>query len=119
MKHLTTLLLVVVATAACSKAGSPADRQDVSARMATVVDPIDACYAAALKRDRKLAGVMTLSFVAEAKTGKFINVVVNRDELNDMELQQCVVAEVGKLKLEKPAKTNLAIDYPLEFAPTN
>jgi hypothetical protein len=105
--------------AACSNTGlGGAVRTDITARMETTRDPIAACYATRLKANRKLKGLIVLAVTAEAKTGQFTEVKIRRDELGDPDLNDCVVAEVSKLKLEQPTKSPVQFEYPLQFAPT-
>jgi hypothetical protein len=106
--------------AACGGTGLSADvRTDISARMASAQQPIQACYADALKGNRKLRGTMVLTFATAPTTGVFSDITVARDDLADPTLQRCVIGEVGKLKLEKPQSTRISVsDYPINFAPT-
>jgi hypothetical protein len=119
MKMKTLMLVVLlVAGAACAGTGlGDAARNDITARMQTVRDPIAACYETRLKANRRLAGTVEVSVVAEAKTGQFTSVRIERDDLGDPDLNDCIVAEVKKLKLDKPTKTQLTFRYPLHFAP--
>ena len=112
-------LLLVAAAAACANTGlGDAVRKDVADRMQTVEQPIAACYEAALVKNRKLRGEMTLAFVAAAKTGKFTDVRVTRNDLaGDPELDKCVVDQVSALALARPQKSQTAVTYPLDFAP--
>jgi hypothetical protein len=107
--------------AACGGAGLSSDvRTDISAQMTTAQQPIAACYKDALKGNRKLKGTMVLTFAAAPSTGAFTDITVARDDLGDSTLQQCVVGEVGKLKLAKPQSTRIAVSgYPLDFQPSN
>jgi uncharacterized protein HemX len=103
--------------AGCAGSGfGEATRSDVQARMAAIQAPITRCYEEALKRNRKLQGTMMLAFVAESQTGKFAQVRVARSDVPDPELERCVIEQVGTLKLAAPTKTNLQVEYPLEFA---
>ncbi len=83
--------------------------------MASVQTPINGCYQAALTRNRRAAGGMTLEFVAENGSGKFTGVKVQQSELNDPELDRCVTTQVASLKLAKPTKTNISVTYPITF----
>jgi hypothetical protein len=94
-------------------------RADIQARMQTAQEPIQACYAAALKHNRKLKGMVTVELTAEASTGQFKNVIFRRDEVNDQSVRECITSEVGKLKLQKPSSTNASISYAFRFSPTN
>lgn len=116
-----TLLAAValVGAAGCSKAGMGASvRADVTARMESARDPIVACYASALEKNRKLAGTLVVSFRAAPTSGSFESVQVVRDDVGDPAVTECVLAEIAKLKLATPQKTALAITYPIDFAPT-
>ncbi|HVK77961.1 MAG TPA: AgmX/PglI C-terminal domain-containing protein [Kofleriaceae bacterium] len=113
----TAVALLVPAAAGCKKSGlGPTVRTDVTARMQSAEGPITACYSAALERNRKLRGTLVLTFVAAAGTGQFEQINV-KEGLPDPDLTNCVVAEVGKLKLETPQKTAQAIEYPIRFQP--
>lgn len=114
-------IAALVFIAGCGGAGLSSDvRTDISARMASAQQPIAACYADALKGNRKLKGTMVLTFAAAPSTGVFSDITVARDDVGDPALQRCVMGEVGKLKLEKPQSTRIAVSgYPLNFAPTN
>lgn len=113
------LLALVLATAAgCASSGlGDATRQDVSARMATIQQPVATCYGEALKRNRKLKGSMMVAFSAARDTGKFSNVKVTRNDLSDPELEACVREQVGGLALAQPTKVDVAVEYPLDFNP--
>lgn len=113
-------LLVGAAAAGCGNTGmGQAVRDDITLQMTQAKSPIGKCYETALKANRKLRGMIQLHAVAEAKTGKFINVAIDRNELPDDTLAACVIAEVSKLKLAKPTKSKVAISYPLEFIPAD
>lgn len=94
-----------------------ATRADISARMATAQQPLASCYHAALQKNRKLRGMMVLTFVAAPKTGEFQDITITRDELGDPAVRTCVISEVGKLKLEKPQSSRVSVNYPIRFAP--
>src|SRR4051794_35991625 len=95
--------LPVLAAAACASSGMGAGvRTDVTARMATIEAPVQKCYADALQRDRKIQGTVVLDFRIAPGTGQFEKVEASQQGLADGKLQQCLIDEVGKLKLEKP-----------------
>lgn len=113
-------LLVALLASACSRTGTGSGvRNDITARMQTIQAPVQMCYAVALERNRKLKGVMVLSFRAAPDTGQFDQITVTRDEIADEQVKKCVVDEVAKLKLATPQKTAVTVSYPLDFAPTN
>jgi len=94
-------------------------RKDIQTQMDTVRPAITTCYADALKRNRKLQGQMTLAIKTEPDTGKFKEVNVTQNEVQDPALETCVVNQVTALKLQKPTTTAVATDYPIKFAPSN
>ena len=118
MKHLPILALVL-SFAACSRTGTGgAVRTDITARMTSAQGPIQQCYATVLQTNRKARGMLVVNFRAAPDSGQFDQISVGRDEPNDAALRQCVLAEVGKLKLETPQKTAVQIAYPINFQPT-
>ncbi len=124
--RMTTLVLISTsrlaasAAAGCGNTGmGQSVRDDITLQMTQAKSPIARCYETALKANRKLRGMIQLHAIAEAKTGKFINVAIDRNELPDDALAACVIAQVGKLKLAKPTKSKVAISYPLEFIPAD
>jgi len=123
MSRLSIVTLLVAgasALTACKSAGmGPETRADIAAQMKLAEAPIQACYAEALKRNRRARGVISLQLTAEASTGQFKNVSVLRDEPRDPEVTRCVVTEVGKLKLSKPTSSAVLIDQPIRLMPNN
>ncbi len=120
MKKLTLgcLFTALVGLAACAHNGmGDGVRKDTAARMATTQDPIQTCYATALQKNRKLAGTLLLDIKVEAKTGKFKDVRVVRNDLPDADLEKCVVENVSKLALATPQSSNVSVQYPLQFSP--
>lgn len=108
----------LVFAAGCGGTGLGADtRADITARMTTAQQPLEGCYQAALKTNRKLQGMIVLAFVAAPQTGQFQEITVTHDELGDPGVRKCVIDEVGKLKLEKPQASRVSISYPIHFAP--
>jgi hypothetical protein len=113
-------LVTLGLAAGCGGTGLGAEtRADITARMATAQQPLESCYQTALKQNRKLQGMMVLSFVAAPSTGEFRDITIVRDELNDPSVRKCVIDEVSKLKLEKPQGSRVSISYPIRFAPNN
>ena len=111
---------VTGAVAGCGGTGMGAEtRADITARMTSAQQPLESCYQAALKTNRKLKGMLVLAFVAAPDTGQFQELSVTHDELNDPGMRKCVLDEIGKLKLEKPQASRVSISYPLRFTPSN
>lgn len=120
MKIHMTLTVVSALAAACGGAGLGMEvRTDIQARMTSVKPALDTCYHQALKNNRRLRGMVTIELVAEASSGQFKHVMIRRDEVQSPEVRDCIVAEIGKLKLEKPTSANVQFTYPLRFSPTN
>jgi hypothetical protein len=112
------LLTLLTTAAGCGGTGLGADtRADITARMTTAQQPLEHCYQAALKTNRKLQGMIVLAFVAAPKTGQFEEITVTHDELGDPGVRKCILDEVGKLKLDKPQGARVSISYPIRFAP--
>jgi len=111
-------LAAAVGAAGCGGSGLGADtRADITAQMASAQPPLAACYHTGLQANRKLVGSMVIAFAAAPGTGQFTDIQITRDELGDPALRQCVIDELGKLKLARPPATRLAISYPIHFAP--
>jgi hypothetical protein len=114
------VLASVAAAGACKSAGMGEEtRTAISAKMQSTQSPISACYETALTTNRKLKGMIMLDFIIEASSGQFKNVRTARNDLNDTPLNQCIIAEVEKQKLEKAPSSNVQVLYPLNFAPSN
>jgi hypothetical protein len=90
-------------------------RQDVSTQMTAAEPNLNTCFQAALARNRKVQGTITLGIVAESGTGKFTKVAVQKSDVGDPELERCVIEQISTLKLTKPTKTNLQVEYPVKF----
>ncbi len=119
--HATRLaiwLAAAVCAAGCGGAGLGADTSaDITAQMTSAQPPLAACYGTGLKANRKLTGTIVVAFAAAPNTGQFTDIQVTRDEVGDPAVRQCVIGELGKLKLAKPQATRLSISYPIHFAP--
>lgn len=115
---LSASLALLTTGAGCGGTGLGADtRADITARMTLAQPPLEGCYQAALKTNRKLQGMIVLAFVAAPQTGQFEEITITHDELNDPGVRKCVIDEVSKLKLEKPQSSRVSISYPIHFAP--
>lgn len=114
-------LAAVAATAACKKNGTgPGVRNDISTQMQSAQPAFTQCYTTALQSNRKAKGMIVFSFRAAPKTGQFEQITIQRNEVNDNNLQQCVISEIAKLKLATPQKTAVQVpSYPLSFSPSN
>jgi len=116
LKGLALLALATAVAGGCAGTGFGQEtRADVTARMGSIKEPLGRCYGDALTRNRRLQGSMVLAIVADHGTGKFSQVSVARSDVPDPELERCVIEQVSTLKLEKPTKTKLQVEYPLEL----
>jgi hypothetical protein len=107
-----------VLLAGCASSGlGEGPRKDVTARMATIQQPLATCYESALQRNRKLKGTMVVAFDTAPGTGKFSDIKFTRNDLPDAELEACVKEQIGGLALAQPTKTKIGVEYPLEFSP--
>ncbi len=112
-KLLTMLFLPMLG---CAGSGlGQAVRQDVTTQMTAAEPNLNTCFQAALARNRKVQGSITLGIVAESGTGKFTQVAVEKSDVGDPELEKCVVEQVSTLKLATPTKTQLKVEYPVRF----
>jgi hypothetical protein len=112
-------LVLALGVASCKSGGGAEQRTDIIAKMSSTKGPLDTCYANALARNRKLAGMFVIEFIADGDTGQFKNVIVRRDEPQDPILRLCVINEVIKLKLAKAPGSSVQINFPYKFRPLN
>lgn len=110
-------LAIAAALGACGSAMNAETRADITAQMFVAKPPIEACYTTALEANRRLRGKIAVRVVAAPSTGQFSNIQIIHDELRNPNINDCVVAELGKLHLTKPKKSALTFEYPLRFAP--
>jgi hypothetical protein len=113
---LALALALVLTDLGCASSGlGEGPRTDVTARMATIGQPVATCYEQALTRNRKLHGTMVVAFDTEPGSGKFKDVKIARNDLPDPELEACVKEQVAGLALAQPTKTKIGVEYPLNF----
>ncbi|MDB4963820.1 MAG: hypothetical protein JWP01_3819 [Myxococcales bacterium] len=119
-KHLCLSLAIIAALGACKSAGTnPAIRADISAKLASAQEPIQRCYQSSLTTNRKLRGMYVVQMAA-APDGQFTEINLRRDEPADPVLRFCVIAELAKLKLEKPPGARIVIEsVPIKFEWSN
>jgi hypothetical protein len=117
MTRLVSIVALVAALAGCGGPMSQETRADITAQMFVAQQPIAACYTTALEGNRRLRGLLVVEMIAAPSTGQFSNIAIVHDELRSQPIRECVVAELGKLRLAKPKKSAVKIKYPLRFAP--
>jgi len=110
-------LLALALVAGCKSAGmTPEMRTDIQTKVQAAQTPIQDCYQRQLTVNRKLRGMMVVTFAAAADTGAFQEITLRRDEPADPVLKFCVIQELAKLKLAKPPGSRVVIDsYPIKF----
>lgn len=114
------LTIATFASVGCGASGFGKEvRPDIEKQMASAKPMITACYQTALTRNRKLAGQMMIRIKTDAKTGRFHRARIAQTELPDKQLEQCVIETIAGLSLEKPTKTSVEADYPINFSPAN
>lgn len=104
MKAITKLALVVplVASSACAFQARDADgyRQVTRELVETRGSAIEDCYDVALQTDSELSGDVVVNFTVEKKTGKIINLAVDKTQSTATpELEQCVLTAIEGLQL--------------------
>ena len=110
------VILAVLLTSGCGGAGLGSDvRKDIEKQMETTREMVTACYTAALDRDRKLKGTLTVQVKTDPKTGAFTRTRIKDSTLGDKSLEECVIGSISKLKLDKPTSTSVEADYPIQF----
>lgn len=105
------------AAAGCAGSGFGSEvRTDIKKQMDSAEEEITACYATGLQKNRKLKGRILVAVKTDPATGRFHRARVKESSLGDKEVEQCVIAAVAALKLDKPTKTSVEADYPIDFA---
>jgi len=112
--------LFVLPFGGCAAAGFGKEvRPDIEKQMASAEPMIKACYTSALQRNRKLRGRMVVRIKTDPDTGRFHRAKIATTELPDTGLEQCVIQTIAQLALEKPTKTSVEADFPLDFLPAD
>jgi len=111
------IVLALAVCAACTPPGmTPAMRTEIQTKVTGAQQPIQECYQRQLTTNRKLRGMMVVTFSAAAATGAFQEITLRRDEPQDPILKFCVISELAKLKLDKPPGSRVVVDsYPIKF----
>src|SRR5689334_6615440 len=116
MSKLPVLVIAAASLGACAKKGmTPEVRNEIGAKLQSTQSPIQACYQRQLTTNRKLRG-MVVAQAAIAPDGQFGEVSLRRDEPADPVLRYCIVQEIAKLKLDKPAGERVVLEsIPIKF----
>jgi hypothetical protein len=120
MSKTAFVTVLVLAAGGCAKKGmTPEVRNEISAKLATTQEPVQACYARLLTTNRKLRG-MVVAQAAVQTDGTFGEVTLRRDEPQDPALKFCVVQAIAKLRLDKPPGERIVLDsIPIKFEWSN
>ncbi len=127
MRNYSTLLLATfgilggLALQGCSyHARGPEDyRSDTRRAIESSREEIRTCYDEVLKKKRKAAGTVVVSFKVEKKTGQFKDVQVDESATTAPEpIVECVMNILSNLILDPPdARDGIAESFTLEFTP--
>jgi hypothetical protein len=97
------MVLPLVASVGCSFYARDEEsyRQVTRELVDTRSGDIKECYDVALQTDEGSGGTVVVNFMVEKKTGKIMNVAVDKAQSNaPAELQQCVVSAIDGLTLD-------------------
>ncbi|HEY5938789.1 MAG TPA: AgmX/PglI C-terminal domain-containing protein, partial [Kofleriaceae bacterium] len=114
------ILLCALGLTACSgtKRNETLYRQDTRAVLDTRRDQIASCYDRALATAPRSAGMVTVKFVVEKKTGVFKSATVDPAKSNATEpLVVCVLAAVRGLALDPPDSNEGQATFVYDFQP--
>ena len=120
MRHLAFAMaasLPLLGALGCAGSGFGKEvRTDIEKQMRSAEEEITACYAAGLQKNRKLQGRILVAVKTDPATGKFHRARIKESTLKDKEVEACVIAAVASLRLDKPTKTSVEADYPIDFS---
>ena len=128
MKHIAVTLTSAVLTFSLLLAGvvgASDSRSDKTPRLKpeTIQKVIRAqfggmkkCYEAALLRDRKLTGKLTVDFTIE-RSGKTSEVRVGNSSIKDAAMRSCMVEVFERLRFPAPKGGTVTVGYPIVFSP--
>ncbi len=108
-------LLAVLA--GCVSAGGENVRADFAARVQTAQPAIAQCYQTALARQPAAQGMIVVAFAAAPSSGQFVDFVVQRDDIRDQAMGQCVLDALAQQRLAAPLTSRTTTTLPIHFAP--
>ena len=113
MKAVICLALGLVALA-CVKLNPNTEGQIESALQAKK-DAFKACYVAALEKNRKTKGKMTLVLKIDQETGKVTSASVKKSTIKDKAMKKCVSKAAKKITLPEPTVAPVEGRYDIAF----
>ena len=113
-----TLIAVAAAglLAGCSSTLNPQVHRSIQAQIKKQQPAFADCYSEALKQNEELAGTMTLAFVVDNKTGAITDVAIARSQIEDEQLQQCVVKRAKGITIKPMPSKPVRVNYPIAFS---
>jgi hypothetical protein len=105
---MTKLVVIAALLAGCAatKRDTATYRADTQKVLATRTAQMQSCYDDVLKKDAAAAGTLTVRFIVEKKTGKFVKATIDPAKTTASEpLINCVLNSIDGLALA-PADTN-------------
>ena len=109
--------LCFAALVGCATAMGESVRTDFATRVQTAQPAIAQCYQAALTQRPTARGMFVVAFEAAPSTGQFVGFVVQRDDIRDPTMGQCVLDALAQLHLAAPLTTRTTTSLPIRFAP--
>ncbi len=97
----------------------PTNREGVQGAVNEIKPLLQACYDAALERNPGLEGKIELGFTVSDVdgVGQVSAIDLNRDELAEEPMSQCVLGVMSVLQFDPPAGGTLDVTYPINFSP--
>lgn len=91
-------------------------QKETTALLSSKSDELKTCYDELLERKPKAAGVVTVDFTVEAKTGKIIDPKVNEEKSTaPKKLRNCVLTAMEGLVLDPPDQRTGVASFSYEF----
>jgi hypothetical protein len=104
MKVIGTILCMVLFSA-CAEL-NPRTEGQLQAALESQTEAFKACYESALRRDRNTKGKMGLELRIEKNTGKVSSASIEKSNIGDAKMKQCVAGAAEEMALpEPPGKT--------------
>lgn len=119
-RHLVCLMAVLAATnAGAHDAGLTRDQ--IAAAVATQMPAMSACYDAAVERDPRIEGTVTMRFVIAPDGSVMLERPIKpkpgRTELKDLVAVDCVRSVIRETRFPKTGGIPVTVSYPFVFSP--
>lgn len=96
--------------------GSKTWTQEIQTLIRARFDALRTCYEAALKRNKKTQGKVSVSFVIDS-LGVPYDVQIAKSSAPDATFQDCLVNEFAALRFGLPPNGSTMVTYPIDFSP--